>query len=120
MKKLVSAVLALSLLSATAASAQSYRGRDTYSQSYHRSGNNGALVGLGIGLFALAAIAASQHHDRDSYAYDRNYDERDRYNRSYGYPSYGYGQSYGYNQSYGYDRSYNGYGGYNGRYGYGR
>ena len=111
MKKVISAVLALSLLGATAASAQTYRGRDTYSQSYHHSGNSGALVGLGIGLFALAAIAAaSQHHD--SYAYDRNYDERNRYRRSYGYPSY--------DRSYGYDRSYNGYSGYSGRYGYGR
>lgn len=109
MKKLISAVLALSLLGATAASAQTYRGRDSYSQSYRHSGHNdgAAWVGLGIGLFALAAIAASQHHDRDAYAYDRRYDERNRYDRSYGYPSYGY------------DRSYDGRYGYS-PYGYGR
>jgi len=116
MKRLISTVLALSLLGTAAASAQPYRGgndgydrgvqrdyRDNgnygdqnyggyrnygdyrsngWSQNryqmnrwddrsgydrddrrgYRRSSNDGALIGLGIGLFALGAIAASQHH----------------------------------------------------------
>jgi hypothetical protein len=105
MKRLISAVLALSLLGTAAASAQpygggydrgfqrdyrdnSYRGydrdRDSWDRyqggrwddrdDYRRRNNDGALVGLGIGLFALGMIAASsQHHSdyRDSYRYGR-------------------------------------------------
>jgi len=45
--------------------------------SYRHGDNTGALIGLGIGLFALGAIAASQHNnDRDRYddrAYQNNY-----------------------------------------------
>jgi hypothetical protein len=79
MKRLMSAVLALTLLGATAASAQPYRHNNygSYSHSYGRdwhrhNDNTGALIGLGIGLFALGAIAAaSSHHDRydDRYEY---------------------------------------------------
>lgn len=85
MKRLISALtagtLALSLLGATAASAQPYRGDFGrhggwgYHGGWHdrgwRGDNTGALVGLGIGLFALGAIAASSHHDRydDRYEY---------------------------------------------------
>jgi len=99
MKRLLSAALAgtmaLSLLGATAASAQSYRhggfGHGGYSRGWHGRDNTGALVGLGIGLFALGAIAAASSHDR---YYDR-YD--------YGPPpppppppAYGYGYGYRY------------------------
>ena len=79
MKRLVCATLAISLLGATAASAQSY-GHGGYNRGYgHSRGhdNSGALIGLGIGLFALGAIvAASSHNDRDRYddrAYQSNY-----------------------------------------------
>jgi hypothetical protein len=94
MKRLISATLALTLLGATAASAQShYRGGYGHYNGYrhgggwHGRGDNGALIGLGIGLFALGAIAASQ---------------RDRYYDRYEYgpppppppPAYGYGYRY--------------------------
>jgi hypothetical protein len=102
MKRLISATLIASTLAlslgATAASAQPYRhGGFGYHDGYrhgggwHGRGDNGALIGLGIGLFALGAIAASSQHDR---YYDR-YD--------YGPPppppppAYGrYGYDYGY------------------------
>ncbi len=96
MKRLLSAALAgtmaLSLLGATAASAQPY-GRGGfghgYSRGWHGRDNTGALIGLGVGLFALGAIAAASSHDR----YDDRYD--------YGPPpppppppAYGYGYRY--------------------------
>lgn len=111
MKRLVSTVLALSLLGTVAASAQPYNGgygngaygnnggysrgiqrnyrdngwdRNRYGGNYdhrdyrdrNRGHNDGAaLIGLGIGLFALAAIASSQHNSGyrgdDSYYYGR-------------------------------------------------
>ena len=93
MKRLLSAALALTLLGATAASAQSY-GRGGYDRgSSYRHGshdNSGALIGLGIGLFALGAIVASQHNDRD------RYDDR-AYQSSYapnGYQNGGYQNDY--------------------------
>ncbi len=98
MKRLVCAALALSLIGSTAAFAHDNEGNwGGYSQQDrgdYRRGDNGAglAIGLGVGLFALAAIAASQHHDR---GYDR-YD-----NRGYGYGGgnyYGqgaYGSGYG-------------------------
>jgi hypothetical protein len=70
MKRLVCATLALTLLGTAAASADSY-GRGGYDRGYsHRHGDNaGALIGLGIGLFALGAIVASQHdNDRRDYS----------------------------------------------------
>ena len=76
MKRLISALtagtLALSLLGTTAASAQSYRhGGWGHGGGWHGRGDNtGALIGLGIGLFALGAIAASSHHDRYYDRYD--------------------------------------------------
>lgn len=81
MKRLVwRPTLAVSLLGATAASAQSYGRHGGYNRGYgHSRGhdNSGALIGLGIGLFALGAIvAASSHNDRDRYddrAYQSNY-----------------------------------------------
>ena len=100
MKRLMSALtagtLALSLLGATAASAQPFRHggyggyHGGYGRGWHGRDNTGALVGLGIGLFALGAIAAASSHDR---YYDRY---------EYGPPppppppAYGYGYGYGY------------------------
>ena len=104
MKRLISAALALTLLGTSAAVADpwgrhggGWRDHGRYDRGY-RHGDNGAglAIGLGVGLFALAAIAASQHNDR--------YDDR------YGYDN-GYGQNYG-----GYRGGYNDYrGGYYGR-----
>ncbi|MES2473272.1 MAG: hypothetical protein V4601_10595 [Pseudomonadota bacterium] len=92
MKRLICATLALSLLGATAASAQPYRGGGHHRS--HNGGNGAALVGLGLGLFALGAIAASSQRDRYS---DRYYDSYDygpppppRYRSRYGYERYGY------------------------------
>ena len=94
MKRLIAASLALTLLGSAAASAQPYY-HGGFGGGYHRGGwhgrNDGALIGLGIGLFALGAIAASANHDR---YYDRY---------EYGPPpppppAYGYG----YNRGYGY------------------
>ena len=81
MKRLMSALtagtLALSLLGATAASAQPFRhgGYGGYHGGWNNRGwrghdNTGALVGLGIGLFALGAIAAASNHDRYYDRYD--------------------------------------------------
>ena len=110
MKRLVCAALALTLLGTAAASAQPY-GRGGYSHSYRHGDNTGALIGLGIGLFALGAIAASQHdYDRDRYddrAYQNNYrgyqggyyQDRRGYQNDYrgGYQNYqGNGYQYGY------------------------
>lgn len=105
MKRLISAALALTLLGATAASAAPVRGsfapvdyRDHYRD--HDNGN-GAAVAAGIGFLALAAILASQNHDRDEWR-DRDRDawrDRDRDWRDRGYGNRGYG--YGYAQPYG-------------------
>ena len=73
--RLIAGTLALSLLGASAASADSWRHggyRGGYDRGWHGRGDNtGALIGLGIGLFALGAIAASSHNDRyyDRYEY---------------------------------------------------
>jgi len=101
MKRIISAVTALTLLGTVAASAQGYRGnyggshsynQGSYSRGYnsydrggydrnyrsdyrgsYRSHNDGAaLIGLGFGLMALAAIASSQHHN-DHYDYRGGY-----------------------------------------------
>ena len=93
MKRLIAASLALTLLGSVAASAQPYHhGYGGYSRGWHgRGGNDGALIGLGLGLFALGAIAAASSHDR----YDNRYE--------YGpppppppQPGYGYGYGYRY------------------------
>ena len=73
MKRLVCATLALTLLGTAAASADSYgRGGFDRGYSHHHGDNSGALIGLGIGLFALGAIVASQHDNdrRDEYRGD--------------------------------------------------
>jgi hypothetical protein len=101
MKRLLSAALAgtmaLSLLGATAASAQPYGhggfGHGGYGHGWHGHDNTGALVGLGIGLFALGAIAAASNHDR---YYDRyDYGPPPPPPPAYG-PAYGYGYGYRY------------------------
>ena len=77
---LIPSVLALTLMGTAGASAQSY-GRGGYDRGYSHSrghDNTGALIGLGIGLFALGAIVAASSHnnDRDRYddrAYQTNY-----------------------------------------------
>src|SRR5215471_9891671 len=74
MKRLICAALALSMLGATAASAQPYRhggygyGGHGYGGGWRHHDDTGALVGLGLGLFALGAIVAASNHDR---TYDR-------------------------------------------------
>ncbi len=100
MKRLISAAIALTLLGTAAASAQSYRHGGGYghgggySRGWHgRGGNDGALIGLGIGLFALGAIAASSQ--------DR-YDDRYEYGPPPPPPPAYYGARYGYDRGYGY------------------
>jgi opacity protein-like surface antigen len=76
MKRLIAATLALSLLGTAAASARSFGHHGGFGGGYHGGGwhgrNDGALIGLGVGLFALGALAAaSSSHDRyyDQYDY---------------------------------------------------
>ncbi|HKB96187.1 MAG TPA: hypothetical protein VKB94_05015, partial [Rhizomicrobium sp.] len=54
---------------------------------WHGRGDNGALIGLGIGLFALGAIAAASQHDRyyDRYDYGPPPPPPPPYGRGYGY-----------------------------------
>jgi hypothetical protein len=97
MKRLISAALALTLLGATAASAQPYnRGGGHYRGHHGGRGDGAAILGLGIGLLALGAIASSSQGDRYN---DRYYDSYDygpppppppRYRQRYGYDGYGY------------------------------
>ncbi|MDE1940264.1 MAG: hypothetical protein KGI68_14680 [Alphaproteobacteria bacterium] len=87
MKRLISAALALTLLSSTAAMADGWHGQDG-GRSYHHQDNTGAFVAAGIGLAALAIIA-SQHNDRhDGYyvqgRYGNGYDNSGYYTQSYG------------------------------------
>lgn len=92
MKRLLSAALALSLLSGTAVYAEPFdhRGgqheRHDYDRNYrggdhwrHRDRDNGAgtAIAIGVGLLALTAILASQDNDRErDVRYDRRYDYR--------------------------------------------
>lgn len=76
MKRLICATLALSLLGAVPASAQRFHrgGHGGYHHGHHgwhgRGNDTGALIGLGIGLFALGAIAAASQRDRYYDRYD--------------------------------------------------
>jgi hypothetical protein len=125
MKRLVCAALALTLIGSTAAVADPY-GRGNWGGGYsrqdrgdYRHGDNGAGLAVGLGLFALAAIA-SQHNDRDYNRYDnRSYGGNDYYNQT------GYGSNYGdrstyYRGGYANRSGYNDYnrGGYGNRGGY--
>jgi len=103
MKKILSAALATTLLvtAAAPAIAQPRGQRDGYSrQQDSRRDNTGAMIGLGIGLFALGAIIASS---QDRYQ-PRYVPPPPRYGYGYGYgpsrPAYGYGNGYGYNDGY--------------------
>ena len=116
MKRLISSVLALSLLGAAAASAANAapvnRPIPVRDYRYHDN-NNGAAIAAGIGFVALAAILASQSHRdrdygyyRDGYYRDRDWGHRDwRYDRGrYGNGYYGNGYGNGY-----YDNRYDAY-----------
>lgn len=118
MKRLVCAALVLSLIGSTAAVAQPYGrsggwgGYSHQDRGNYRRGDDGAglAIGLGVGLFALAAIAASQHHDRDYDRYDnRRYSDGNDYGEGGYAPSYGrgYGSTYG---NGGYRHGYDNYG----------
>jgi len=112
MKRLVSAVLALSLLGTTAAVATPYRdgsfsNRDNYRD--HSDGNGAAIV-AGVGLVALAAILASQHrhhHWHRGWYGNNGYDDSRSYNDGYVYNgNYGYDGNYGYHNYGSDDRDY--------------
>ena len=97
---LIPSVLALTLMGTAGASAQSY-GHGGYNRGYsHGHDNTGAMIGLGIGLFALGAIVAASSHndDRDRYddrAYQTNY-APNGYQAQYqgGYQNGGYQNDY--------------------------
>ena len=106
MKRLLSIVLALSLVGTSAAFAKGHgsgpqHGRYAYGYSGHHRGGNNAAAAVGFGLLALGVIGiiASQQN--------RNYD-RGYYAPA---PAYGYGGGYG---GYGYQGSPYAYSGYNG------
>jgi len=71
MKRLICATVALSLLGATTASAEPYHHGGFGNRGWHGRGAGAALIGLGVGLFALGTIAAASDHDRysDRYPY---------------------------------------------------
>jgi len=104
MKRILSAALALTLLSGTAAMADPYdhggRNYGGYSDQYRGHDNSGAIV-AGVGFLTLAAILASQHrHHRSWYHHERSGYDHDRgYGYQYGDRQGGYG--YDYNQGYG-------------------
>ncbi len=101
MKRLICATLALSLLGATAASAQSFHGGFGRGGGYghgggwHGRGDGGALIGLGVGLFALGAIAAASQHDRYQDRYYDNYNYGPPPPQAYGRGGYGPPPAYG-------------------------
>jgi hypothetical protein len=80
MKRIVCAVLALTLLGSTAASARGWNHGGYYGRGFHHHhGGDGVALGFGLGILALGIIAAESAHERDRYrAEDRYYDE-DRY-----------------------------------------
>lgn len=109
MKKFMSVALSASMgaLLLTTAVTTSATARPWSGGHYYRHGNDGAWLGAGLGIFALAAILASQHHDR----YQDRADYRDvpppppprsdnRYDNG---PGYGQGYDRGYDNG-GYDR----------------
>jgi hypothetical protein len=103
MKRLISSVLALSLLGATVATAANAApvNRPIPVRDYRHGNDNGAAIAAGIGFVALAAILASQNNrDRDDWHYrDRGWDNRGyghnrgyapRYDNRYDAYSHGY------------------------------
>jgi hypothetical protein len=86
MKKIICAVLALTLLGSTAAEARDWNGGWHGGHGgWHHHGNADWAVGLGLGLFALGVIgAATSAHNHDQY-----YPDRDGYYRNG--PGYGPG-----------------------------
>lgn len=108
MKRLVSAVLALSLLGTTAAVASPYRDGGFDNRDHYRGHDDGdgAAILAGVGVVALAAILASQHHHHHwHHGWYGNNDGRG-YRDGYAYNgNYGYGSGYGYNAGYRYDRN---------------
>jgi hypothetical protein len=77
MKKILGVALAGLLLVpavGTAASARPWTNHGGY--GYRGGDHTGAYVAAGLGIFALAAILASQHHDRYADRYDDRYDYR--------------------------------------------
>jgi hypothetical protein len=101
MKKILSAALAGTLLVTAAAPAMAAP-RGSYSRGYYnRRDNTGAMIGLGIGLFALGAIIASQPRTEVYYGprYEPRYvppppPPRYRYDDRYGNDRYGYDEYY--------------------------
>jgi hypothetical protein len=127
MKRFVCAALALTLIGSTAAVADPYGrgnwggGHSRQDRGDYRRGDNGAglAIGLGVGLFALAAIAASQHDRGEGRYSDQGYNN---YGSGYdGNSGYGQGYGNGYHNNYSYRQGYgNGYGqGYGNTYGNG-
>jgi hypothetical protein len=105
MKKIICAVLALTLLGSTAAEARDWGGwhggGGRWHGGWHHHGNADWAVGLGLGLFALGVIgAATSAHERDQY-----YRDRDAYDRNYGYGGPGYDDRGAYDDR-GYDNGY--------------
>jgi len=59
--------------------------------------DTGAIVAGVLAVGAIAAIAASSHHDHDRYyGYNGGYAYQPSYNYGYAYPRYGYGYGRGY------------------------
>jgi|GEM_PF-6652459 len=59
--------------------------------------DTGAIVAGVLAVGAIAAIAASSHHDHDRYyGYNGGYAYQPSYNYGYAYPSYGYEYRRGY------------------------
>ncbi|HUO91028.1 MAG TPA: hypothetical protein VMU08_17785 [Rhizomicrobium sp.] len=84
MKKIICAVLALTLLGSTAAQARgwggNWHGGGWHGGGWHHHGNADWAIGLGLGLFALGVIGAAESaHARDQY-----YRDRDAYYREHG------------------------------------
>jgi hypothetical protein len=74
MKRVLSALLALSLLGTTAAYAGPPRGHGGHHSgwSHHHGGGDGAAIAVGIGALALFGILAAQgKQDREQAAYER-------------------------------------------------
>ena len=81
MKKIICAVLALTLLGGTAAEAHGWHG------GWHGGRGGDWALGLGLGFLALGAVAAASDHDRyyrdrdEEYYRERGYYDRGRYDQ---------------------------------------